>query len=362
MMALSPSGGDDAPQIQAAINALPTRGGLIDCSPGEYLIGSTIALGDGTPSSRSTRFGIRVDGQGAAGYWTDFVMPELAPVVWKWTGPAGGTMVKNNGAHGWGLNNIVLHGNNGLAGLGLSIAGAFEGDCSNQKIVDCLNGAALANAGSTPVQSNSMHNTFRNIGVWLHWLSTNGVAILLDGQRAPEGPNTCENLFDHLSIWLPGDRACFGIYLKECDTNEFRQVHMSGGQQAGVAVTFDYGSSNAQPGGNKFVGFEAGGVHTQFQNLGTLSPLIGGPNTMPNSVSLFSTGNGGVFPSVANLVCTDGDRFIGPMLCSRSKAPATGEAGILLAVNRAGIVALSQVKLGATNSGGSGKRALVVDN
>lgn len=360
MIVLSPSGGDDSPQIQAAINQLPSRGGLIEFSPGDYLIGSTVTLGNGT-SSRSTRSGLRLSGQGAAGYWPDFVTPESVPVRWKWTGASGGTIAKVAGSHGWGLDNIVLDGNNGTAALGLNIVGAFEGDSTNLKIVDCVSGLSMANAGGTVVQSNSMHNTFRNLDVWLYWLST-GKAIMLDGQRNPEGPNSCENLFDHLNIWLPGDRICYGIYLAECDTNEFRHVHMSGGQQGGVGVTFDYGSGNQQPGGNIFHDIDMGGVKVQFQNVGTLGSLLGGPNTMPNTVSLFSPGNGGVLPTLPNLLCVNQDTFIGGQILSRAKAPASGEAGLLLLVNKSGTPSLVQVKVGATNSGGSGKRALVIDN
>lgn len=354
MTVLSPSGGDDAPQINAAITALPTRGGVVEFSPGDYLIDSTINLGDGTSSTRSTRSGIRLLGQGTPGWFPDFVNPEVPPVRLKWNGPAGGAIVKINGAlHGWGLDNLVLDGNYGTAALGLRIEGGRDGDCSNLFIADCLNGLAMVNSGT----ANSMQNSFRNFGVWLHWLSTGGVAISLDGQRNPEGPNSCENLFTNLRVWLPGDRLCYGAYLKECDTNRFDHVIMFGGQTAGVGVALDYGTGNQQPGANSFNDIDMGGLHVQFQNIGT-------PGTLgtPNIVSLFQMGNGGVLPVLTNLVCADNDSFAGATLYSRGKTPTNGEAGLLLLVNKNGAPSLVQVKVGATNSGGSGKRALVIDN
>jgi hypothetical protein len=71
-------------------------------------------------------------------------------------------------------------------------------------------------------------------------------------------------------------------------------------------------------------------------------------------------------PPVAAVGCVNGsgaELYSGSQRCIEARDPtATLETGMLLAINRSGTVTVEKVKIGAANSGGSGKRALVVNN
>src|SRR5262249_40530876 len=54
---------DDAPAIQATINALPASGGIV-LIPGLCKINNTITIGNGTSSVVSTTYGVRLIGAG----------------------------------------------------------------------------------------------------------------------------------------------------------------------------------------------------------------------------------------------------------------------------------------------------------
>jgi hypothetical protein len=71
-------------------------------------------------------------------------------------------------------------------------------------------------------------------------------------------------------------------------------------------------------------------------------------------------------PPVAAVGCVNGggtELYSQGQRCVEARDPtATTETGMLLAINRSGVVTVERVKIGASNSGGVGKRALVVNN
>jgi hypothetical protein len=240
----------------------------------------------------------------------------------------------------------------------MQVSGVNWGDCSNLIFGECIRSISGGPSANGAGGVNAAHNSFRNVGILMP-PGVSGFGINLGGDRVTPGggPNCCFWKFDNTLIAMAGAVSGFGVYLAQCDSNIFIGTHICNGQNGGVAVNFDYGSGGFdQPNANGFVGLDVGGPQTQFANGG--SP----PNGMAQNWIVGLEGNGSVIPAIPGLVVYDSDQRFGGTILSRSKSPATGEAGMLLAANRSGTTVLSQVKLGSTGSGGSGKRALVVDN
>lgn len=333
---LSPSGGDDFPAIQAAVTALPATGGEI------VLQGSGFKLSDSVIVNKN---GVRIRGETVAQTLVDWTSVAVKP-MFDVAGPL----------EGWGLDNLYLNGHD--KAWGISARGANYGDCSNLRFRWCQR----AIHGEPKDGSNAMHNLFRRTLVEFPFVA-GARGISLEGVRGPgpaEGPNSCFWHFYDTLLALPGPGAvaCDGIYLGETDTNTFVGTHIANGQAGSRGVVFDYGAGYSQPGGNLFVHLDNGTATTPFANVGTPGGVAG---ACANRIMGHSFGNGGAPVQLWGCI-DDTDIAFNNQLCLRAKVPATGEAGLLLAVNRSGVTVLSQVKLGATNSGGSGKRALVIDN
>jgi hypothetical protein len=100
---------DDTLSIQEAINSLGSNGGNVYIPPGNYLISSTIQIGNGSNSAPSTINGICLIGV-AAGASASEVTSHGGSVVFTWGGASGGTMVSINGPiYGLGITGITLN-------------------------------------------------------------------------------------------------------------------------------------------------------------------------------------------------------------------------------------------------------------
>lgn len=88
---------DDAAAFQAAINALPERGGRIELLAKTYAIGSRIWVGTGTVSNISSRNGIHIIGRGA-GTGDAESIPNTITTTLKWVGSS---------QSGWELLNVM---------------------------------------------------------------------------------------------------------------------------------------------------------------------------------------------------------------------------------------------------------------
>lgn len=354
---VTPSGGDDTAAIQAAINSLPASGGEVVLTAGLYHISDTIHIGNGNASQHSTRSGVKLRGEGVSAWGPSPTYPagnEPGAVI-LWTPSTFNPMVQVEGPlEGWGLENITLKGN--WVAWGLQVLGAQFGDCRNVVIRDCPRGIQ----GSPVGELNSTHNSFRNTGVWLPYVD-GAMAINLGGTRTPTsaGANCCFWSFDHTTIVLAPNVSTYGIYLGWCDTNLWTHTQIIGVSTIGCGVMFDNGTSiNGTPNSNGFVDIDCA-VKFPIATSG-FAPPADFPN---NWVDSYSIGNGGTpLPVLPGVIFRERDTVADGLVTIRGHKPVTGEAGMLLAINRNGSTVLSQVKIGATNSGGSGKRALVVDN
>jgi hypothetical protein len=358
---VSPSGGDDTAAIQAAINSLGPRGGDVIFTPGDYIVSDVINVGNGFGATPSTRWGIRLRGEGAPGwyYGPPFGIPwgnwNRAPVVLKWTGPANRSMIRVSGPLvGWSIENLFLDGQS-VGGVGLEVCGASCGDVANL----CIDGFAKGIVGISSGDQVSFHNYFRNTRVWVPHIQ-DAIGILLTG--IVQGNTDASGwVFNNTTILLPGnDFSCTGIYLQMTDGDVFIHTHIAGGGPNARGVVFDHGMNPPYPGGVLFIDNNCEG------NAGTIPYATWGtpdPGGSPHQVIGHPGAGLGTFPYPVNVnILCDNAVNVKKQIGAQAHIPATGETGILLATNRSGTVTLDQVKLGSTNSGGSGKRALVVPN
>lgn len=113
---------DDTTAIQAAINALPSTGGIVIFPPGDYCISSSLNLGNGDASTDSTVNAIALVGAGSGtGSGFTSLFPTGATRL-KWIGSSGtGPMVQIAGpCRNMRVEDIQLDGND-LASIGLSV-------------------------------------------------------------------------------------------------------------------------------------------------------------------------------------------------------------------------------------------------
>ncbi len=108
--------GADDELIQAAINALPVAGGVVEIATGTCSLNATINLGDSPGSTPSTRNGITLlgSGTGATNQGNDFIGRYEGATILKWVGTDDGTgvVIKIKGAvDGCRIGNFVIDGN-----------------------------------------------------------------------------------------------------------------------------------------------------------------------------------------------------------------------------------------------------------
>lgn len=246
---------DDAAAIQAAIDALPSNGGRIALPTGTLAISSMITV---------SKPNVQITGTGGDN------RHETAPFVinagtrLKWTGAAGGTMVRftsvsgasNTKRTGGGLRGVVLDGDT-LAGRCLDVwswnSGRFEDLLLYNATVACLDLNVVAELSDA---RDPQENVFERL--WITALTGSAHGIRL-GSDTP-GANPSYNMFNAAVIQVNDGN---GVHLLNCDNNWFDhfRVFVTG---FGAAVVFNGSDSNA--------------VHVArdnvFNHLTTAAPII----------------------------------------------------------------------------------------
>jgi polygalacturonase len=253
---------DDSAAINAAIAALPVTGGIVYFPAGDYAIGSTINVGDGTIASISTRQGVKlwgIAGPQIAGMAGNVSNTNYGGVRLKWTGAAHGTMVSVNGPIvGWGIENFYLDGDS-VADYCLIVSSAQAGEVANL----ATDGALLAGIFETTVPpfggigTETMHNNWRNIWILMP-LVTGGSTVrglLLDGEATDTFDTTFE-VFENVTINMPAvtvGNSAYGILFQRCDSNTIRDLHVAinpGATGTVIPLVFNYTPYDAWPSDN----------------------------------------------------------------------------------------------------------------
>jgi hypothetical protein len=179
---------NDEIQIQAAINSLPSAGGIVMLSSKTYNLYNSIVIGNGTATTKSTKTNIRLIGSGIGG-------DEICVVGYgdgtrlHWSGSSGGTMIYLNGPiSGAEISNMTLDGNlNASTGIDL-----FNPQFSNfNNIILCNMAATAANnyteyavrlravptSIANQVSRGAISNTFNKLIIRFSSMTYNGMSI-----------------------------------------------------------------------------------------------------------------------------------------------------------------------------------------
>ena len=223
---------DDTTAILAAIAAVPDDGGIVYFPAGTYIISSTLNIGDGSTTQRSTKNGIRLVGEGECYILAGSLFFNDNPISGTrllWQGAVGGTMIKVNGPiFGFGMENIFLDCNrNARAGIALQLISASNGYFKNVKAVSYssigldMNVQPVASINGEANGISSANNVFENLQLYNPDTST--TALKLDGFRDANGHNCTQNIFRGLDYGIFGTNSK-GIHLGFCDFNRFENV------------------------------------------------------------------------------------------------------------------------------------------
>ena len=236
---LRPLGGssDDQPQIQAAINSLPSSGGIILLTPGTYRIGSTISV--------TNKNGIKIREFGGNLLDQD---PEEPATVLVWTGGTSsnpvikmlsnvsGTPVANAE-----LSDLKIDAQSSAA-IGLLLSYVTTSRFKNLLIKWSTDIGINLTTEIAEEHKDSLGNLFENCTVWG---SPHG--IVLDGKTVTSGNpavttyygDTSQNIFVNTQIAYPGSNSGdSGIWLKYADANVFIRttIWREGSQGYGVVI------------------------------------------------------------------------------------------------------------------------------
>jgi hypothetical protein len=247
---------DDTAAIQAAINALPARGGTVYFPGGTYNVSSAITVGDGDHASTvSTKNGIKLVGQGAGYAMSGASVPTLI----SWTGASSSSYI-------FTLNGRISDCS--IAGMQLGCAGNCNGISANSfsgcvferiEIQNPKQYAISIGAGSAGFDYN-IFNYFRQIFVTLS--TANSVGLYMDGGSYGVNNNdTWISVFEGCRFETEGNSSshlsCTGIWLKFVDNCTFVRCHSGSADGSNkdptfLGVVFDALANDTYPTGVAF--------------------------------------------------------------------------------------------------------------
>jgi Pectate lyase superfamily protein len=304
--------------IQAAINSLPTGGGVVFFPSGSYGINATIQIGNGSSSAQSTTQGIYLVGSGSMSvgpqiFW--FGATSSSTAMFSVLGPM----------QNWGIKNLNINCT-GTAGIGIQLIAASNGMVDH---VNILNSTAfglqtLSLATAATGNANTQFNTFNNINFSIN-NTTNSMGIILDGNGTNAVTNSSLNLFNNINIVIPStSTAMNGIYLRDSDTNIFFNISIFGGGSQTNAMVFDYSghSGGAWPSNCAFYnyGYPLGPIQSNYANVG--APTGAKPNRFYNVQDT----NACVYPKINNT--TYNPEFINPPVVLAAQSVSIGTTNL----------------------------------
>lgn len=241
---------DDTVAIQKAINAAGAAGGGTVWFPAkDFVITSTLNIGDGSNTKFSTINGIHLKGEGMAyvlsgdSFYSEIPMSGTR-LLWK--GPAGGTMIRMNGPlSGCGVEDMSLDGirySATQAGKCLDIISLNNGYFKN------VQGISFSNIGlhlRTVICANidGQNNGLGSVGIkFLNtaWFQpdTPATCVKIEGD-GEHGQDPCQCIFDHLGLGFQGGTGGYAMHLAHCDFNNFRNIVGTSYSAGGINILLD---------------------------------------------------------------------------------------------------------------------------
>lgn len=214
--------GDNTAALQAAFNALSTRGGRIVLPPGQIRFTGLITIGDGDGAgTASTKNGIKLIGCGG-GFG---VFGGLVPTVLSYDGPTTTSpFIDVKGK----MSDVVIEDMflecNGKVG-GIRATAISNTRIDGVKIVSPSNGSKALEilGGGSPTGNYNVFDTFSRINIAL--TEPNSVGLLMDGNYGVQN-DTWISAFDLMRVEvLPGATNAICAHLKFVDSIDFRRCH-----------------------------------------------------------------------------------------------------------------------------------------
>lgn len=266
---------DDAAAIQAAINALPNRGGYVRLKGKTYILGTGLAIGNGNGTSiPSSKNGIHLIGLG--GGFGQYNSPTILQVKDNGnTSPYLSALIQVNGPiEGLHLEGFKLYcaganssASGSLVNVALSLQGGFTG-CSFKKIsmVFYSNVGLWIMAGGAPTGNYDIVNEFHQItGI----SNVNGhVGLLMDGVYAVSNDTWLTTFYTCRFDTFTATNAIAG-YFKFVDSITFFRCHFVGNNTGGVGLAGCFGcyfNAVGNPGFPSGLAFHWCSVLTTFVN------------------------------------------------------------------------------------------------
>lgn len=291
---------DDTTAIQAAINALPTAGGVVHFPKGIYKVMSTITVGNGTNSLQSTRHNVALLGAAVSGTGADVSNTELEGSVLKWGGSAGGTVLQVVGPiHNVVVKDIKVDGQD-LAATGISIIHLTQGHFENVVVTQWTGTAwVLTSRDNFPTGVAYGNSDNRFVGCYafdpqqascnaLQLTSGVSSAVSLVGR-----PDSARNIFVGGTFTFGGTAGSSGVELAGADNNCFigTLFEKSSLGSGGASVLFtQWTSSTSWP------------LENIFYNCALPQGVSGASGTGGNFFLPFPTSDGATIPTGANLI------------------------------------------------------------
>ncbi|WP_433705790.1 hypothetical protein [Paraburkholderia sacchari] len=236
---------DDTAAIQAAITALPNRGGVVRFEGKQYNITASLVAGNGNAgSTSSTKNGVKLIGQGG-GFGT---APTPATQIFAAASIAGPMLKFSGEMSDVTLENIEFYGNlNASIGVEFNaVSGLLMRRC---QIAQFLNTGLYILAGNAPTGNYNIINEFHQVVT----TSTNNghQGLLMDGDYT-DSNDTWLTQFFTCRFDTTSATGAIAAYFKFVDSCSFHRCHMTGNNTGGVGLSGCFGAYFNAVGNNGF--------------------------------------------------------------------------------------------------------------
>ncbi|RKR42658.1 glycosyl hydrolase family 28-related protein [Paraburkholderia sp. BL17N1] len=245
---------DDTAAIQAAINALPARGGYVRFMGKQYAVSNTIHVGDGNGGTvKSTKNGIKLIGQGA-GFGGASPPPTNIQLLAK--APTGTPYVDVLINFAGAITNSYLQDMTVYCNLQANVAVKYTAACGIQmRNVVMSQYVAIGlwlQGGDAPTGNYNINNEFHNIlGASTH---DGHRAFFVDGNYAAIN-DTWLTSFYNCRFDTTSASGSYSGYFRFSDSMSFHRCHFVGDYPAvggSKGIMFDAVGNNQYPGGHVF--------------------------------------------------------------------------------------------------------------
>ena len=235
---------DDTAAIQAAIDALPLRGGTVTLPGGTYSISSAITIGDGDSGEKiSTRQGVKLVGMGGG-----FAHSTASCTVIRAASQIEEMLTLRGRISDCEIAGIYFDGN-GVAKTCLSLNAFCGGYFHNVKAMGFTDVGIKVLAGNAPTGNYNIYNRFESVNVTC--LNDNTTGILFDGDYASNN-DTWLTVVSDCRFDTAQSENSIAAHFKFVDSISFYRCHFNTYKDSSIGAVFDSLDNNLFPCGMAF--------------------------------------------------------------------------------------------------------------